>query len=90
MLILQTPHRKEHEEELIQYQVKGTEVKARTGELYSEQGNTDLSELTVIDAMIQCIACKKHKRSHSARLLSRKDKNVEKYSSARHESLERS
>ena len=35
--ILQTPQRKELEEELLQYQEKGTEVKARTAELYSEQ-----------------------------------------------------
>ena len=45
-------HSNEFEEELLQYQENGIEVSARTAELYSEQGNTDLSEFMVIDEMI--------------------------------------
>ena len=49
---MQVPHSRDLEEELLQYQVKGTEVNTRTPELYSEQGNTD--------EMIQCKVCKRH------------------------------
>ena len=45
------------EEELLQYQEKGTEANARTAVLYSKLGNTDFSELVVIDEMIQCTVC---------------------------------
>ena len=42
-----------------QRQEKGTEVDVRA-ELYSKQGNTDFTELTVLDVMTQCEACKEH------------------------------
>ena len=42
-------HIKEVEEELLQHQEQGTEVDARTAELHSKQGNTDITELVVID-----------------------------------------
>ena len=35
-------------------------MNARTAELYSEQGNTDLKELMVIDETTQCKKCKEH------------------------------
>ena len=96
--ILQTPHRKELEEELLQYQEKGTEVKARTAELHSEQKNTDLSEIRVIDEMILCNVCEEHNANKDSRFA-----NVEyfcrifqqnrqkswKNNGARHDSLER-
>ena len=37
---------------------RGTEVNTRTAELCSKQGNTDISELPVIDATTQCEKCK--------------------------------
>ena len=46
--ILQIPHRNKLTKQL-QYQGKGTEVDARTVELYSKQGNSDIPELIVID-----------------------------------------
>ena len=39
---------------------KGMEVNARTAELYSEQCNTDITELAVIDETTQCEKCKEH------------------------------
>ena len=51
---------KELEGELNQCQEKDTEVNVRTAESYSEQGNTGLTELTVIDEMTQCKACKRY------------------------------
>ena len=52
--ILQGTHRKELEEELVQCQGQSTEVNARTAELYSEQGNSHVTEHMVIDEIIQC------------------------------------
>ena len=57
--ILRTPHREELEASLPQFQVKCTEVNTRTAELCSKRGNIDLSELMVIDDLIQCKACKR-------------------------------
>ena len=37
---------------------KGTEVEARTAELHSKQGNTDITELIVTDGTTQCEKCK--------------------------------
>ena len=53
-------HRNEIEEELLQYQGKRTEVNARTAEMLSEQGNSDLTELVVIGVTTQCEACEEH------------------------------
>ena len=47
--ILQAPHRQKHEEELLECQEKDTQVNKRTAELYSEQRDTDITELVVID-----------------------------------------
>ena len=58
--IFQGPHRKEFEKQLLQFQEKGTEVDARTAEVYSEQGSTDISEHEVIDETTQCEKCKEH------------------------------
>ena len=55
-----SPHRKELEEELRKYQVKGTEVDERAADLYSKQGLTDITELVVIDETTQCEKCKEH------------------------------
>ena len=44
----------------IQHQAKGTEVGRRTADLYRKQGNTDITELVVINEMSQCEACKEH------------------------------
>ena len=80
----------------IKYKVR--EVNTSTAELYIEQGNTDLSDLMVINEMIQCKVCKDsmqkekivlHMWSPSARIISRDDKHVEKYSSASDDSLVR-
>ena len=51
VMIVQFLHffREKLEEELLQYQEKGTEANARTAELYSKQENTDFSEVVVID-----------------------------------------
>ena len=58
--ILQAPHRKELEDELLRYQKRSTEVDARTAELYSNQGNTDITELELIDETTQCEKCEVH------------------------------
>ena len=47
---------------LLQYQEKGSEVNARTAEWHSAQGNADLSDLMVIDDLVQCKACKIHSK----------------------------
>ena len=49
--ILQAPHTQEMDKIICQYQDKGTEVNARTAELYSKQGNIDITELVVIDTI---------------------------------------
>ena len=55
--ILHLLPREELEEELLQDHEKGIEVNARTAELYSKQGNTDITE---IDETTQCGNCKEH------------------------------
>ena len=80
--IFQAPHRKELESELLHFQEKGTEVDA----LAELQGNTDLTELIVINEMIQGEVCGRHSAKgrsfctsgHFARTISRKNKNVER------------
>ena len=52
--ILQAPHRKGLEEDVLQCQRKATEANERTAELYSEQGNTAAAELVVNDETTQC------------------------------------
>ena len=51
---------KSWKKELPQYQQMGTEVDARTVELYSKQGNTDIKEHLIIDEMTQCEICDEH------------------------------
>ena len=46
--------------ELLQYQEKGTEVNARTVEVYCKHGNTDISELMVIDEIARSALCQEH------------------------------
>ena len=43
--MLQGPNEDELTNKILQYQEKGTEVDERTAELYSKQGNTDITEL---------------------------------------------
>ena len=50
--------RKEVEEEPLQCQRKDKEVNERTAELHSKDGNTDTTELVVIDETTQCETCK--------------------------------
>ena len=42
------------------FKIKGTEEDERTTELYSKQGNTDITELVGIDEMTQSEICKEH------------------------------
>ena len=72
-------------------------MNTRTVELYTEQGSTDLLELMVIDEMNQWKVCQRHNAKgrsfctwcHSARFISRKNKNAERYNSASDDSLQR-
>ena len=59
-ILLQTPYRNELENKQVQYQEEGTEVDARTAELYSKQGNIDITEFVVIDETKQCEKCREH------------------------------
>ena len=52
--IPQALRRKELEEELLQCQDKDAEVNERTAELYSKQGNSDITELLIFDDILQC------------------------------------
>ena len=45
---------------LLQYQEKGTEVDEHTAEFHSEQGDSDITTVVVIDEMTQCEACEEH------------------------------
>ena len=58
--VLQSPNKDEPKKELLQYLEKGTEEDECTAELYNKQGNTDITELVLIDEMTQCEACKEH------------------------------
>ena len=48
-LFLNGLHLEELDEELNHHQIQGTKINIRTVELYSEQGNTDLTEPMVAD-----------------------------------------
>ena len=54
------PNKDELTKELLQNQTQGTDIYERTAGLYSEQGNTDISELMVIDEMTQCDISEEH------------------------------
>ena len=58
-LIMQSPNKDELKEKLLQYQRRGTAMDKRTAELYCEQGNNDITELLIIDEMMQCQISKK-------------------------------
>ena len=58
--ISQSPTKDEITNELLQFQEKGTEVDERTAELYSLQGNIDITEVVVVDEMTQCKTCLEH------------------------------
>ena len=51
---------KELEKTPLQSKEKGTEVDARAAELYSKPGNTDITELVVIDETTPCEECQEH------------------------------
>ena len=65
---------------------KGVEVDERTAELHSKKGNTDISELVVIDEMTQWSPCTC--RSYSARIFFRKKGNVQRQVMLRLRSLQ--
>ena len=50
----------ELENKQVQYQEKCTEVDGRTAELYSKQGNIDITEFVVIDEITQCKVCEEY------------------------------
>ena len=58
--ILQSPNNDELTRDMLRSQEKGTEVDKRTAELYSEQGNIDITEIVVIDETMQCEKCQEH------------------------------
>ena len=62
---LKALHRKEVEKEPFLCQGTGTEVDARTAELYSREGNTDITELMVIDETTQCDECEHNAKGKS-------------------------
>ena len=73
-------------------------MNGRTAELYSKHGNTDVTELVVIDDTTQCEKSKRHNGernvllhmwSRSARIICTEDRVVENLHSAGHDSLER-
>ena len=69
---------------------KNTDVNERTAELYSKQGHTDITELVVINATMQCETCKIHDaKGKSFYKCSRQDKNAERNNGASHDSLQR-
>ena len=62
IFIVQSPNKDELTKELLQYQEEGTGVDERTAELYSEQGNDDITELVICEETTQCEICQKHNR----------------------------
>ena len=57
---LQSSNEDEPTTEQVQYQDKVTEVDERTPDLHSKQGNTDITDLVVVDEVTQCEVCKEH------------------------------